>query len=123
MRPVPRGARAALELATIELERNQPDAAMTTLESALKRFPDSPLLPAMHFRLAEVLEQQNRLEEAQARFERVVDANPNDPWADDALERAAQVALDRGDLARGSARWPGDSRPGFPRARSRSRSG
>ena len=49
------GARAALELATIELERNQPDAALATLESALKRFPQSPLLPAMHFRMAEVL--------------------------------------------------------------------
>ena len=52
--PAASSARAALELATIELERNQPDAALTTLESALKRFPESPLLPAMHFRLAEV---------------------------------------------------------------------
>ena len=95
----PQGARAALELATIELERNQPDAAMTTLESGLKRFPESPLLPAMHFRAAEVLQKQNHLEEAQARFERVVESNPNDPWADDAQERAAQVG-------------PGPGRPG-----------
>ena len=72
---------------------------MTTLELGLKRFPDSPLLPAMHFRAAEVLQKQNRLEEAQARFERVVESNPNDPWADDAQQRAAEAALDRGDLA------------------------
>ncbi len=97
--PVPQGARAVLELATIELERNQLDGATATLESGLKRFPDSPLLPAMHFRAAEVLQKQNRLEEAQARFERVVESNPNDPWADDAQQRAAQAALDRGDLA------------------------
>ena len=94
--PPAQGARAALELATIELERNQPDAAMTTLESGLKRFPESPLLPAMHFRAAEVLQKQNRLEEAQARFERVVESNPNDPWADDA-QRAGR---------------PGGARPG-----------
>jgi cellulose synthase operon protein C len=96
---VPQGARAALELATIELERKTPDAAMTTLAAALKRFPESPLLPALHYRTAEVLLKKNRLEEAQARFERVVAADPNDPWADDALEHAAQTALDRGDLA------------------------
>ena len=29
----------------------------------------------------------------------MVAADPNDPWADDALEHAAQTALDRGDLA------------------------
>ena len=96
---IPQGARAVLELATIELERNQPNAALTTLESGLKRFPESPLMPAMHFRAAEVLVKQNRLEEAQARFERVVESKPNDPWADDAQQRAAQAALDRNDLA------------------------
>ena len=113
--PAPQGARAALELATIELERNHPDAAMTTLESGLKRFPDSPLLPAMHFRAAEVLQKQNRLEEAQARFERVVEANPNDPWADDAQRRAAQAALDRSDLA-GARRLAGSFGATFPQS-------
>ena len=82
------GAFAALELATIELERNHPDEAMNTLELGLKRFPDSPLLPALHFRAAEVLEKQDHLEEAQARFEQMAESAPNDPWADDALERA-----------------------------------
>ena len=97
--PVPQGARAVLELATIELESNKLDEATMTLEAGLKQFPDSPLLPAMHFRAAEVLQKQNRLVEAQARFERVVDSNRNDPWADDAQRRAAQVALDREDWA------------------------
>jgi TolA-binding protein len=96
---VPQAARAALELATIELERKEPDAAMITLDSALKRFPESPLLPALHYRIAEVLLTKNRLEEAQSRFEQVVAANADDPWADDALQHAAQTALDRGDLA------------------------
>ena len=112
---VPQGARAVLELATIDLERNQLDGAMTMLESGLKRFPDSPLLPAMHFRAAEVLQKQNRLEEAQARFERVVASYPNDPWADDAQQRAAQAALDRGDLA-GARRLAGTFMTTFPKS-------
>ena len=69
----------------------------------------------MHFRVAEVLQQQNRLEEAQARFERMVEANPNDPWADDALERAAQAALDRGDL-KGARRLAGTFAARFPQS-------
>ena len=109
------GARAALELATLELERNHPDAAMATLELGLKRFPESPLLPALHFRVAEVLEKQNHLEEAQSRFEGMAESAPNDPWADDALERAAQVALDRGDLA-GARRLAGTFPTRFPQS-------
>ena len=109
------GARAALELATLEVERNHLNEAMTTLELGLKRFPASPLLPALHFRAAEVLDKQNRLEEAQARFERIADSSPNDPWADDALERAAQAALDRGDLA-GARRLAGTFGARFPQS-------
>jgi cellulose synthase operon protein C len=112
---VSQGSRAALELATIEVERNHPDAALSLLESSLKRFPDSPLLPALHFRAAEVLQKQNRLEEAQARFERVVESNPNDPWADDAQQRAAEAALDRGDLA-GARRLAGTFGTMFPKS-------
>ena len=113
---LPQGARAALELATIELEQKEPDAAMTTLEAALKRFPESPLVPALHYRAAEVFLKKNRLEEAQARFERVVAADPNDPWADDALEHAAQTALDRGDLA-SARRLAGNFVTRFPQSR------
>ena len=93
------GARAALELATIELESNRSDAALTTLKDALKRFPESPLSPALQFRVAEVLRKQNHLAEAQAQFERMAEANPSDPWADEALQHAAESALERGDLA------------------------
>ena len=101
-RTILQGARAVLELATIEPRAaisNGQRRADHARSRALKRFPESPLMPAMHFRAAEVLVKQNRLEEAQARFERVVESKPNDPWADDAQQRAAQAALDRGDLA------------------------
>ena len=58
---------------------------------------------------------------SQARFEKVADGNPNDPWADDALERAARAALARGDL-KGAARLAGSFAARIsPRARSRLR--
>jgi TolA-binding protein len=53
----------------------------------------------LEFRAAEALRHENRLAEAEARFLRVVEANPQASWADDAWQRAAQAALDRGDAA------------------------
>jgi TolA-binding protein len=93
----PRGPRAALELATIELDNDQPEAGLTTLDEALKRFPGSSSEPALLFRSAEALQKLKRPTDAEARFLRVSTADPRDPWADDALERAARSALDRGD--------------------------
>ncbi|MFI5455916.1 MAG: tetratricopeptide repeat protein [Isosphaerales bacterium] len=95
----PLGPRAALELATIEIEHNHPEEALTTLDEAMKRFPKSSAEPALLFRSAEALQKRNRLADAEARFLRVVEADPQDPWADDAMQRAAQLALDRGDSA------------------------
>jgi TolA-binding protein len=95
--PAPVGDQAALELATIELEGNRPAAALSTLEKALKRFPKSALAPALQFRSAEALLKQNQLPEAEALFLRVAQAAPDDPWADEAMSRAAQTALDRKD--------------------------
>ena len=95
----PLAAYAALELATIELERNHPEAALAILDTAAKRLPRSPLISALQFRSAEALRKLKRLPEAEAMFLRVVEVDPNDAWADDALQRAAQTALDRGDAA------------------------
>ncbi len=105
----PLAAYAALELATIELERNRPESALAVLDTAAKRKPPAPLVSALLFRTAEALRKLKRLPEAEAMFLRVVEADPNDPWADDALQRAARSALDRGDAATArklSARFP-----------------
>ena len=42
---------------------------------------------------------QKRTDEARKRFLKVADTYPRDPWADDALARTAQLALDAGDHA------------------------
>jgi TolA-binding protein len=96
----PLGPRAALELATIELEHNRPEAALTEIDAALERYPKSSAAAALHFRAAESLQKQSRRELAEARYIRVVEIDPADPWADLAMQRAAQSALDRGDAAR-----------------------
>jgi cellulose synthase operon protein C len=96
--PEATGPRAALELATIQLEGQHPEAASATLEGALKRYPESPAVPALWFRSAEALLKQKRPAEAEVRFLKVAEGFPDDAWADDALLRAAQSALDRGDF-------------------------
>jgi TolA-binding protein len=95
----PFASRAALELATIDLDRNRADAALATIDEALKRFPKSTEAPALLFRSAEALQKQNRRAEAQARFLKMAESDPKDPWADDALKRAAQLALEQEDGA------------------------
>ena len=111
----PLGADAALELATLELEHNHPQAALATLEGAIPRFPRSALSAALQFRSAEALRKLGRLAEAEARFLRIVNDFPNDPWADDALQRAAQTAMDRGDPVT-ARRLAGQFAGRFPRS-------
>jgi len=93
------GPRAALELATFDLDRNRADAALATLDEALSRFPKAPEVPALMFRSAEAYQKLNRRAEAQARFLKLAESDPKDPWADDALKRAAQLALEQEDAA------------------------
>jgi TolA-binding protein len=95
----PLAPQASLEVATIELEHGRPTAALAAADMVLKRGIRSPLRPALLFRSAEALRKLNRLDEAQAQFLRVIEMAPDDPWADDALLRAAGTALDRKDAA------------------------
>ena len=111
------GPRAALELATIQLAGEQSQEAAGTLESALKRYPKSPDAAALEFRLAEALRKLNRPAEAEARFLKVAEGFPDDAWADDAMLRAAQSALERGDCCDSSAACRRRSRRGSSRAR------
>jgi TolA-binding protein len=95
----PLAPQASLELATIELEHDHAAAALAAVEAVLTRGTRSPLRPALLFRSAEALRKLNRLDEAQGQFLRLVETSPDDPWADDALLRAAGTALDRKDAA------------------------
>ncbi len=91
--------RAALALATLELEHDHADLALSTVDEAANHFLQSPLVPAFLFRSAEALVKLKRADEARKRFLKVAENYPRDPWADDALARTAQLALDAGDHA------------------------
>ena len=92
------GPRAALELATIQLANNQPDDAIATAQAALARYPKNQAVPALQFRFAEALQKKKRPAEAESRFLKMAQDFPGDAWADDAVLRAAQSALERGDF-------------------------
>jgi TolA-binding protein len=92
------GPQASLTLATIELERDRSQAAIDGLEAAIKRFPNSPLMPSLVFRLAESLVRLDRPGDARAKFVQVAEQWPSDPWAEPALIRALKLAIAAGDF-------------------------
>jgi TolA-binding protein len=88
--------RGVLLLATILLERGETGRVLGLLEDALRRFSDSPQRPAFLFRLAEALQKDGKAEAALRRFLELAETQPEDPWADDAVARAARLALEMG---------------------------
>jgi TolA-binding protein len=113
----PVASRAALALATLQLEHGRSKEALATLDEVLKRFPQSPLVPSFLFRSAEALQKLKRGGEARRRFLKVAETDPHDPRAADAVARAAQLAMEAGDHADAIAlarsfpeRFPGSER-------------
>lgn len=91
--------RAALEMATLQLKRGDGQRALVVLNDTLKRHPQSPMAPALRFRSAEARETLKQTAEARKEFLEIAEAAPGDSWADDALARAARLALEDGDRA------------------------
>jgi TolA-binding protein len=93
----PVAPRAVLAMAALEIQQNRPDAARKVLDEGLSRFSRSPLVPAFLFRSAEAIQKQGGSAEAKARFLDLAETHPEDPWADDAVARAAGLALEAKD--------------------------
>lgn len=93
-------AQAAFALGTCELEGGDAKAALADLDPAAQRYAKTPMAAALVFRSAEAAEALGRPDDARARFLRAAEADPKDPWADDALARAARLSLDLRDPAR-----------------------
>ncbi len=90
---------AALAAASIELRRGHAEEALKTLDATLAGASNSPLEPALLYRSAEALRALKRPDEAKARFLKVAEAAPADPWADDAWLEAVRLAGEAGDHA------------------------
>lgn len=88
-------AQAAFDLGTSQLERGDAAAALGTLDAASAKFGAAALV----FRSAEAAAKLGRGDDARARFLKAAEADPKDPWADDALLRAARLAADQRDHA------------------------
>ena len=67
------------------------------LDDASNRFARSPMAAALLFRSAEAALKLGNKNDARARFLRASEAETKDAWAEDALIRAARLALDQGD--------------------------
>jgi len=107
---------AALNLALIDLRRDRAEETLKTLDEAIDRAGESPLVPALLYRSAEALRALNREDEARGRFLEVAEADPAGPWADDAWREAARLALQAGEhaeAARLAAAFP-EKFPGSP---------
>ena len=109
----PLATEAALGLAGVDLRRERYEEALKILDAALERGGDSPLTPALLYRSGEALRALKRDAEARARFLKVAQVDPADPWADDAWREAARLALEAGDHAE-AARLAADFSEKFP---------
>ncbi len=94
--PAALAAQSALEWAALELTRGRAAEARAILDPALERFGETPLAPALRYRLAEALVLDKKPGEAEAQFRAVARLSPPDAWSDDAAWRAARLALERG---------------------------
>jgi TolA-binding protein len=103
--PTGLAAQAAFELGTAQLGRGKAAEALATVDAALRRAPQTPLTAALLFQSAEAMlklsqaetdpaARARRISEARTQFLKAADSDPEDPWADDALLRAARLALD-----------------------------
>ncbi|MEW4571227.1 tetratricopeptide repeat protein [Tautonia sp. JC769] len=86
-------ARASYTIGLGELKQGRSAEAIVVFDEALGRFPETSTAPALLFRSAEAAERGGDPADALARFERLVEAYPEDRWVDDALLQAASLAL------------------------------
>ena len=85
------------------LARGKAADALVALDDASTKFAATSLGPLLRFHAAEAAQALGKLDDAKARFLGVAESSPDDPLADDAVVRAAAIALDARDLATAKA--------------------
>ncbi len=85
-----------------QYNRGSVRTARIGFEDFLRRYPNDELAPAAHFYLADLLVQEDRLDEAEDAFGEIPELFPTSDWVADALYRIAliQVEEEREDDAR-----------------------
>ncbi|MCA9311061.1 MAG: tetratricopeptide repeat protein [Phycisphaerales bacterium] len=88
---------AAYWLAKVELRRDRPEGAESTLTQALDSYPDSPLAPAMAFDRAVALSRMGEGERAMTAFADFARLHPRHELADEAVYHVASLLHDAGE--------------------------
>lgn len=91
-------AQAADALGGSLLARGKAADALAALDDASAKFAATSLGPLLRFHAAEAAQALGRLDDARARFLKMSESAPDDPLADDALVRAAAIALEARDF-------------------------
>lgn len=94
----PLAPRAALERGELLAAKGDMAGAYQVWSEAAGRFSRSATAPALIFRSADAARRLGKAEEARQGYLKVAESAPDDPWADDALLSAAELALDARDL-------------------------
>ena len=97
------GPPSAFSLLGSRLDRGKLDEALAAGDAAILRSPESPWVPRLLYRTAEVLAKQGKTDDARARFLKVATDYPKDGWASSAMLRSARLALDNRDPSGASA--------------------
>ncbi len=87
--------------AVTHFNRGSNTTARSAFEQFLQAYPNHSLAPNAQFYLADILVQEDRLEEAIESFLRIPELYPTAPVVPDALYRVGALYLDRGDTAEG----------------------
>jgi tol-pal system protein YbgF len=94
----PAAADETYEAAVTQFNRGSLNTARMAFGSFLGNYPDHPLAPRAQFYLAEILQQENRLDEAIEEFLRVSELYPTADQVPVALYRIGQIHFDQGNF-------------------------
>jgi TolA-binding protein len=110
-------SQAADALGASLLARGKPAEAFAALDQASTKFAATTVGPLLRFHAAEAAQAMGKVDDARALFLKVAESGPDHPLADDALVRAATIALEANDLPAAKAlahslpeRFPGSDR-------------
>lgn len=87
------------EAARTQAQRGSLNSAARAFEDFMRQYPDDPRVPDAHFQLADILEQQDRPQDALEAFQEIPSLFPTHESVPNALIRIASLQLDMDDEA------------------------
>ena len=92
-------APAADALGVSLLARGEAEKALALFDDALKKYEKTSTAPVLAFHSGEASRRLGRIDDARSRFLKLAETFPNDPLAESAVLRAAELALEARDFA------------------------